>query len=318
VGQLEDAADPAKRYGYQLTFFRIGVLPERPALDSAWATADLVMAHAAVTDLAAGEHHFREVLHRAVPLLGGFPGEPESLLAWTRPPPGGSERWSVRWNGDGFDLSMTDDAGGMSFRLSTRPQRPLVLQGPNGYSRKGQGAGFASQYYSITRLETEGSVTLNGRSFTVRGVSWMDREFGSDLLDEDQVGWDWFSLQLDDGRDLMLFRLRDADGETDFSRATLISASGEASYLEDDHWTLRATGSWTSPESDATYPARWTLELPGEGLRLEIVPALADQENRGRIAYWEGVVTVLDADGRPLGRGYAELTGYGAGNRPEL
>jgi predicted secreted hydrolase len=318
VGHLEAEQEPDRRFGYQFTFFRIGVLPELPAADSAWSASDLVMGHAAVSDLSGGEHRFSEVLYRAVPLLGGFPAPPEPLIAWSRGPAGTEERWTLRWNGEGFDLAMADAAQQMSLSLSVRPARPLIFQGPNGYSRKGRGPTAASQYYSMTRLVTEGSVTLDGRVFRVRGTSWMDREFGSNQLDEHQVGWDWFSLQLDDGRDLMLYRLRNDAGETDFSRATLLPAAGEPIYLDGDEWSLETTATWTSSETGAAYPSAWTLEIPTHGIRLAIAPELADQENRGRIVYWEGAVRVLGGDGEPAGRGYVELTGYGTRNRPAI
>ena len=216
---------------------------------------------------------------------------------------------------------MEDAAREMAFRLETRPIRGPILHGPNGFSRKGQGSSSASQYYSFTRLETTGTITLEGEAMSVRGVSWMDREFGSDQLDDDQVGWDWFGLQLDDGRDLMVYRLRKENGETDFARSTLVSASGEARDLDRSSWKLTVRSTWKSPETGAVYPSSWLLEIPGENLRLEIVPELAHQENRSRrggLHYWEGAVRIREPGGRRVGQGYAELTGYGTRNRPAL
>ncbi len=146
----------------------------------------------------------------------------------------------------------------------------------------------------------------------------MDKEFGSNQLDERQVGWDWFSLQLDDGREVMLYLLRDAAGRTDFARGTVVSRAGEARYLTREAWTVHPGGTWKSPSTGAAYPARWVVEIPGEGLRLEVVPEMADQENRGRLSYWEGAVSVRDAGGSRVGRGYVELTGYGTKNRPGI
>jgi predicted secreted hydrolase len=142
----------------------------------------------------------------------------------------------------------------------------------------------------------------------------MDKEFGTSQLTADQVGWDWFSLQLDDGRDLMLYVLRDRDGGIDHASGTLVEPDGSARSLRDDDFRLEAVATWRSPASGTTYPSGWRLELPGEGLRLRVEPELADQENVVRLArelaYWEGAVRAVGEDGARLGRGYVELTGY--------
>jgi predicted secreted hydrolase len=317
VGHLHDPGGVA-RFGYQLTFFRLGLLPEAPSLDSAWAASDLVMVHAAVTDLKTGEHRFREVVYRACDLLGGFPAHPDPVLAWSRGPAGTAEPWTLKWNGRGFDLNMRADRAGFALRLTTAPERPLVFQGPGGFSRKGQGPTAASLYYSFTRLATEGVVELDGVEHRVQGSSWLDRERSTYLLDDGQVGWDWFGLQLEDGHDLMMFRLRNAGGGTDHVAATLVTPSGDVHYLEPGQWSLEETGNWTSPESQVTYPSGWRLSIPTHTLELTVTPRAEDQENRGRILYWEGSVLVQDAGGSPVGQGYAELTGYGSGNRPAL
>jgi predicted secreted hydrolase len=148
----------------------------------------------------------------------------------------------------------------------------------------------------------------------------MDKEFGSSQLGEGQVGWDWFSLQLGDGRELMLYLLRDRAGRTDFGHGTLVSRDGAPRYLAADDFAVRATGRWTSRASGADYPAGWIVEVPGADLRLEVTPELDDQENRSELvrdlAYWEGAVVVRGPGGAPAGRGYVELTGYGTTRRP--
>jgi predicted secreted hydrolase len=278
------------------------------------------MAHAAITDISSGDHHFSELLYREVPLLGGFKPFPVPVVAWARGPAGTDEKWLLQWNGQAFDFSMRDDRLAMGFNIETRPSKPLVLQGPNGYSRKGEAA--ASLYYSFTRLASKGTLYLNGQSWKVRGESWMDKEFGSSQLGENQVGWDWFSLQLEDGRELMLYLLRRVDGTTDYQHATLVHQDGSVRYLASKEWNVAATDSWTSPESNAVYPARWTVDLPTEKLRLDLVPEVRDQENRSRLPggvfYWEGAVTIRDSAGSLLGRGYVEMTGYGKDNRPPV
>ena len=322
TGHLAAADDPARRFGFQFTVFRIGLLRERPDLASEWASANLLMGHAAVTDLAAGRHVFSELLYREAPFLAGFGRSPDPRLAWSRGPAGTDEEWSLHWNGEAFDVAMADRARGLAFRLTTRPRKPLVFQGPGGYSRKGGGPTAASQYYSFTRLDTRGTVTAGGRSWEVRGESWMDKEFGSNQLDPRQVGWDWLSLQLAGGRELMLYLLRDRAGAVDFARGTLVSPAGQARYLERGDFAVRATARWKSAASGTEYPARWSVEVPGEGLAVEVVPELADQENRSALVrglhYWEGAVAVRAAGGAPAGRGYVELVGYGTGSRPKL
>jgi len=323
TGQLEaDGGPPGPAFGYQLTFFRIGLLPARPDLASPWASANLVMAHAALTDLRQGRHLFSEVLWREAPFLAGFDAFPARPLAWALAPPGTGGRWTLDFDGEAFSLAVEDAGRGLALRLRARPERPVVLQGPGGFSAKSADGAHASLYYSLTRLATEGTVSAGGRAVAVRGTSWLDREFGSSQLAPRQVGWDWWSLRLADGRDLMLYVLRRADGSTDFAKGTLVGLDGTPRWLAAADFRARATATWRSPATGATYPARWEIEVPSAGLRLEVVPALADQENRAALAggvfYWEGAVRVLDAAGRPAGEGYVELTGYGPGSRPPI
>jgi predicted secreted hydrolase len=322
TGQLTSTAPPGRELGYQLTFFRVGLLPDPPPLASPWAARNLVMAHAAVTDLTGGAHRFSEVLWREMPYLGGFAAPPERPIAWAQAPPGTGGRWTLDLAGDTWSFAVEDRARGLAFRLAARPERPLVLQGPDGLSRKSGAEGFASLYYSLTRLATEGTVTLAGETWRVRGTSWMDREIGSSQLAPSQVGWDWFALHLADGRDLMLYLLRRPDGSTDFARGTLVEAGGAVRWLSADELTVRSDRTWTSPATRATYPARWRIAVPSAGLALEVEPALADQENRAELAggvfYWEGAVRVRTPGGAPAGEGYVELTGYGVRSRPPI
>jgi predicted secreted hydrolase len=322
TGTLASAGAPGRRFGYQLTFFRVGLVPRPPALDSAWAASDAVMAHAAVTDLAAGTHVFSEVLWRAVPLLGGFPAGPDPVVAWARAPPGSEGRWELRADGRGFRLAMRDARRGLALDLALEPRKPPALQGPNGLSRKSAEEGHASLYASITRLATSGTLVVDGHSHAVRGESWMDQEIGSSQLAPDQVGWDWWSLRLADGRDLMLYVLRRKDGGASWRNGTLVERDGRVRVLAPGEWSVRATGTWRSGASGATYPSGWEVALPREGLHLAVIPEVAAAENRSSalpgLSYWEGPVRVADPAGRPAGEGYAELTGYAPGARLPL
>lgn len=338
TGALRAVDDPSRELGYQFTLFRVGVAPTLPAGTSSWRVTDLVMGHASMVDLATQRHRFAEVLHRATPLLGGFPppptgvsaappggGDPDqdpATLAWCRGPAGTAAPWAIRFVDGGFDLEAHDAAQGLSWSLRTRPARPRIFQGPGGVSRKGEVEGQASLYYSYTRLETRGHLVVDGERVEVEGTSWMDKEFGSNQLGAQQVGWDWFSLRLADGRDLMLYSLRRADGTTDHASGTLVGAGGAVEFLAGPDFQVEATGTWTSPETRATYPSGWVLRLPGQGLALRVTPRMAAQENIStRVPgqfYWEGRVAVEGLDGAPDGEGYVELTGYGEGRRLEL
>jgi predicted secreted hydrolase len=322
TGTLEAIDAPGRRFGFQLTFFRVGLVPEAPRLDSAWAAADAVMVHAALTDVAERKHRFSEVLWRAVPVLGGFPGDPDPLLAWARAPAGTEGRWEVRLEGGEFRLAMRDAASGSALELALRPRKPPALQGPNGLSRKSAEEGYASLYYSLTRLETRGALELDGRRYAVRGESWMDKEIGSSQLAPDQVGWDWWSLRLADGRDLMLYVLRRKDRTASWRNGTLVARDGRVRVLEPEAWSVRAVGTWRSGASGATYPSGWEVEVPGEGIRLTVTPEVRDAENRSEalpgLSYWEGPVRLAGPEGRPEGEGYVELTGYAQGARLPL
>jgi predicted secreted hydrolase len=308
------------RFAYQFTFFRIGVLRERPDFPSSWTATNLVLGHAALTDLGTKRHFFSEVLYREVPLLAGFSSFPEPRIGWSRAPAGTDDFWSLDWNGEGFEFAARDSPEGFGFRLRTRPKKPLVFQGPGGFSRKGFGEGAASHYYSFTRLETEGEVELEGERIVVTGESWMDKEFSSSQLASNQVGWDWFSLRLDDDREIMLYLMRDENGAVDYANGTLVDSEGNATYLDRSAFEVEVLDQWTSPSTSARYPSRWRIQVAG--LDLRVSSAVPDQENRSRLPrgvyYWEGAVVVETPDGKPMGRGFVEMTGYGEGNRPPV
>lgn len=322
TGQLEAEGDPSRRFGYQFTFFRVGVVPVPLALASTWSMTDLVMGHLAISDPVSGRHWFAEVVWRANGVLGGFGQAPDPRVAWSRGPTGTADTWELTWQDGGFAFRAADRRQGMALDLATVAQKPLVFQGPNGFSAKSAGNQSASLYYSQTRLATTGTVEVDGERFRVVGESWMDKEFGSNQLGDHQVGWDWFSLRLDDGRDLMVYQLRDSTGAVDYARATLVSPDGRPAYLEAEGFELAVTDHWTSPATRARYPSGWRLRVPGSGLELTLEPEMAAQENVSRLIpnlfYWEGSVRVLGPDGQFLGLGYVELTGYGKGARPAI
>ncbi|HTT70010.1 MAG TPA: lipocalin-like domain-containing protein [Anaeromyxobacteraceae bacterium] len=322
TGRLEALDPPGRSFGYQLTFFRLGLLGKKPSLDSPWASANLVMVHAAVSDLDARSHRFSEVLWREMPYLAAlapFPGHP---LAWARAPAGSRGRMSLDLSGEAFELVAEDDRRGLAFRLSAGPGGPPVLEGPDGFSQKSTSQGYASLYYSFPRLSTEGTLEVGGRSYRVRGESWMDHEFGSSELAPSQVGWDWFGLRLGDGRDLMLYLMRREDGSIDYAQGTLVQPGGGVRYLAASEFEVRATARARSAKGSADYPAAWEVRVPSAGIALRVVPALADQEDRSELvpglAYFEGAVDLTWASGERAGEGYVELTGYGPRSRPPI
>ena len=321
TGHLQPATgDTTANLGFQLTFFRLGMIPPRTPMPRAELAAHGgVMAHAALTDPAAGRHVFSEVLWRETPLLGGFGEAGDSLIAWCRAPAGTDGRWRLGLQGQTFLLHAVDKTRDLAYDLTCRPVKPVVLHGDNGFSAKNAAGSTGSLYASCTRMSVTGSVTRDGRRIPVAGWCWMDHEIFSDTLAPDLKGWDWVSLQLDDGRDLMLYRLFHPDGSTAHASGTLVDSRGRATPLE--RWSLVPQKTWTSPATGAPYPVRWRLDVPAADLEVELKATMDDQENRSLksgIHYWEGAVTATDHTGRRVGRGFVEMTGYGPGNRPPM
>jgi predicted secreted hydrolase len=211
-------------------------------------------------------------------------------------------------------VTTSADGAPASLELTLVEMRPPVLHGDAGLSQKGPEPGNASYYYSLIGLETRGTFTLGDHSAAVTGVSWMDHEFGTSALSANALGWDWFSLQLDDGTALMFARIRTADGGAlNQFEGTLIRPDGTHQTIGVDDFTLQTLDQWTSPRTGITYPSGWRVQLPAYDLELTLTPVVRDQEMEVSFVYWEGAVTVAGTlAGDPIGgRGYVELTGYG-------
>lgn len=299
------AAD-GRRYGYQLTFFRIGLAATRTPRGSRWAAHDAWMAHFAVTDVSAGRFHARHRLARGALDLAGAAARP--FRVWL-------EDWSAAATDPAASsMRLVARDGDVALELDLRATKPPALQGDRGWSRKGAEPGNASYYYSLTRLDTRGHVSVGAERVAVAGTSWMDREWSTSALGAGQVGWDWFALQLDDGRDVMIYRLRRADGSADpFSAGSLVAADGTTTRLGAGDVGVEVLDWWTSSRTKVRYPARWRLSIPREDVTLEIAPRIAEQEWTEPVRYWEGAVAVRGtARTRPVaGEGYVELVGYG-------
>ena len=303
TGNLQ--TERGRHFGFELTFFRFALDPVAAERPSAWGTNQAWMGHLAVTDTDGGEFIAVERFSREALGLAGDQADPFRI--WL-------EDWSA--SGDGPDIPPLDlragtDRAGLALTLSGG--KPPVSQGDNGLDRKGPERGNASHYYSLTRLDASGTVRIDDAQFEVNGSAWMDREWSTSSLSVDLIGWDWFGLQLNDGRELMYYRLRGEDGgSSPFSGGSLITPTGERIALTVDEVSLTPLEHWTSPETGARYPVSWELSLPGNELTLRIEPYLPQQELNLTVRYWEGAVRVTGTEaGRALtGHGYAELTGY--------
>jgi predicted secreted hydrolase len=318
TGHLE--TENGRPYGYQVTFFRFGLrdrqsgskdqserfeFPHRGERVEPLFT-DLYMAHVALSDKHAKKFLFRERANRGYEGKAG--AETDRYHVW-------NEDWAVEGK-NGSHLIRVRDRD-LALRLRVTSLKPPVLHGQEGLSRKGEGEGRASYYYSLTRMKTEGELEVGGQKQRVRGLSWMDHEFGSNQLRDDQVGWDWFSLQLDNQTELMLYVIRGKDGTPGpHSSGTLVYSSGATRHLKLDELRIEALGKWASPKSGAAYPMGWKITIPTVGIALAASPSFPEQEldtrKSTRVTYWEGAVEVRGTvRNKPVqGLGYVEMTGY--------
>jgi predicted secreted hydrolase len=305
TGNLEGEAGRA--FAFQLTFFRSALAPRVPERASGWSTNQLWMAHFALTDEAGRTHRAWERFARGAGGLAGASSDP--VTVWV-------EDWSGRGpeGGGFFPLRLQAREGDWALDLTLDEGKPVVLQGEEGLSRKGSEPGNASYYFSFTRMPARGAVVVEGVRHPVSGRAWLDREWSTSALGSDHVGWDWFSLQLSDGRELMFFELRRADGLADpLNHGALVEPDGRSRTLGGAEVELEALGSWESPLDGVRYPSGWRLRIPGEGVDLRLVPLLPDQEVMLSFRYWEGAVRVegMGVEGPVEGMGFVELTGYG-------
>jgi predicted secreted hydrolase len=344
-----EAAD-GRRFGVQFTIFRSALAPpadgSRPA--SPWRTRQMYLGHFTLTDVARGRFaEFERFTRGAAGLAGawardseGAPVPPEGESG-SAPRPPVVRIWLDDWQlasrervspsapapaAVGVDaplgadptwpLRLTAADSGVALDLTLDPLKPVVLQGERGLSQKGPEPGNASYYYSYPRLAAAGTVTVGGERVPVSGLAWMDREWSTSALGEGQQGWDWFSLQLSDGTELMVYQIRGAGGAASAeSEGVWIDAAGAPTRLEAEDYTLTPTDRWASPVDGAEYPSGWRIAIPRLEMELEVEPVLRDQELNVTFRYWEGAVDVSGRRGAAelTGRGYVELTGYAGG-----
>ncbi len=305
------AAD-GHRFGFELTFFRQALnLPKRTLAfaDATWRPDQIYLAHLALSDIDSGVFFYTERLNRAGPGLAGVDAREERY--W-------NGNWQVRWlAGRKGEQELKAVCRRFTLELDLTPEKPLVIHGENGVNQKGPEPGRASHYISFTRLHARGKLQLNGNSLSLDGLAWMDHEFFTEQLDSTEAGWDWFSIQLDNNEELMIYRLSKKSGGADaYSSGTYVDSRREAHFLSGSEFSLSPGGFWESPHSRARYPLAWQIRIPSLDLQLTERTAFEDQElfsrDKAFPTYWEGAVTYSGEIHREIvsGVGYLEMTGY--------
>ncbi len=303
TGNLKN--EGGRSFGYQLTFFRVGLEGANPVDNlSSWKIDHIYFSHMTVSDIRGKKFHFFERINRKGIKNAG--AESGRLHVW-------NEDWSLVAKDNFHHLQAQENGMGLNLKLT--PIKKRVVHGIGGISEKGSGLGNASHYFSFTRMETTGQILLGGEVIPVRGTSWMDHEFSSNQLNENLAGWDWFSIKLDDRTEIMLYQLRNRDGGKDsHSSGTLVFPDGQSRHIVGREFSIAVNKFWTSPHTKTTYPAGWTLTLP-EGV-LNVTPDFSDQElydlRSISGSYWEGSVSITGRlqEKKVSGKGYVELVGY--------
>lgn len=314
-------AESGDRYGFQLTFFRNQMSPSDavkawPRPSSAWRTQQIFAGHAAISDLNKKKHRHAEQLARAALGMAGIAQQASETTVFIK-------NWSATIGANSHTLKA--HTAEFAYDLTLQPAKPPVLHGQAGYSRKGSTAERASCYYSLTRLKTTGTLRIDGKVVSVEGLSWMDHEYSTASLEAGTVGWDWFSLQLSDQTELMLYLLRDQNGQLNpASSGTFIDRWGVPRHLTSEDFNVSTMEQWESPRSGAIYPVAWRLNIDPLAIELSIAANLFDQEmataKSTGVIYWEGSVSASGTAGQQPVKadGYVELTGYAEGLRDRL
>jgi predicted secreted hydrolase len=264
--------------------------------------------HFAVTDLSNRQFIYHQKLSRGAFGEAGFQADRTTgeKIAWL-------EDWKLSLDAAG-QFVIAGSSPEARVELTLAPKKPWVIHGKDGISQKAAEEGRASHYYSGTRLASEGQIVIKGQTFQVRGESWFDHEWATNQLTPEQVGWDWFSIQLEDGTELMLYQMRRRNGSADpTSSGTFVAREGSPQHLTIQDYTLTPTDYWTSKETGARYPIAWEASVPSLSLTLQVKAAMPQQELVLKpIAYWEGMIRVSGerAGKQVRGHGYMELTGY--------
>lgn len=294
------AGATARRFGFQLTFFRSRI-EETQGMRSSFAAKQLLFAHAAMTDVDGKKlWHDQRIARSGFGVAEASEQDMDIKL----------RDWSLHASGKRYAAELPSADFGLQLQFAET--QPVLLQGRNGLSRKGPEAKQASYYYSQPQLSATGALRLKDNSFTVTGKAWLDHEWSQELLHSSAVGWDWVGMNLDDGSALTAFRLRDKDGNKVWAGGSLRSAAGGLRIFGPDEAGFQAVRSWTSPLTGTAYPVEWRIGTPGASytVRAVIDPQELDSRNSTGSVYWEGLSELLDSQGRRIGMGYLEMTGY--------
>jgi predicted secreted hydrolase len=302
-----------REFGFQVTFFRSRV-DGTQALQSRLAAKQLLFAHAAITDVQSGQ-----LLHD------------QRIARWNGEPPAHTERgvfasardtqvvlrdWSLQRLADGsYDTRVT--SAKLAIELRAQPTQAWLLQGEEGFSRKGPDPAQASFYVSQPHLAVQGTLGVKGERFTVQGTAWLDHEWSEALLHPEAVGWDWIGMNLFDGHSLTAFQLRRKDGSKVWAGGSF-RAAGSANSATDlyrfsaGEVDFKPQRWWTSPTTRARYPVEWVVRTPGDFYTVKAVidPQELDSRASTGTVYWEGLSDLIDSNGKAVGRGYLEMTGY--------
>jgi predicted secreted hydrolase len=308
-GNLHDKA--GRRFGYQLTFFRIATVAQPSTRPAERALSDLYFAHAAISDIQGRNFLFKDRLQRAS--AGRAESSDRTLDVYLRD-------WCAKLDDQGNAILVAKDSG-FGIDLVAGAGIGPVLQGPGGVNAKGTNPGQASYYYSEPQMPTHGRLTVGAESFEVDGPSWMDHEFSSNAMAPNQVGWDWLALSFPDRSSLMVYRLRNQSGATDYISGTLISPAGQPTYLAPADIKMEGSQPWRSTRTGAAYPQQWRVAIANH--RPIVVRALmTGQElvtpDTTDVNYFEGAAEATDDSGNHLADGYVEMTGYEQGGRTIL
>ena len=322
--------EEGRQFGYQFTIFRNQLSPsdadfarinqeepvsmnpeEEGARDSEWSTNQLYLAHFAISDVSKKDHVFDERYSRGTAGLAGASVDPYRI--WL-------EDWEItrvkdsKASDERFQMRIKAEmSNGTALDIVLNPQKPLVLQGEEGYDKKGGEDGNASYYISFTRMQTEGLLKKDGESLAVSGLSWMDHEWSTSALDSGQTGWDWFSIQLSNGYELMYYQIRNVDPDlAPQTTGSLVTPNGQKRDLDQGEVRLEVLEYWASPHTGARYPVQWTLAIPSEELEMDVTTVFDDQEMTVSVQYYEGALQVSGKfrDEAIDGNGYIEMTGY--------
>ena len=291
-----------RTFGFQLTFFRSRV-DSTQSMTSKFAAKQLLFAHAAVTDVDGKKlWHDQRIARDGFGVA--FASETDMAVKL--------RDWSLQAQGNRYTAELP--ANDFGLKLQFNETQNVLLQGQQGLSRKGPEEKQASYYYSQPQLAATGSLRVQGKTFDVTGTAWLDHEWSQELLAPGAVGWDWMGMNLLDGSALTAFRLRDKAGNALWDGGSFRSANKDLYIFSRGEVIFKPTRFWKSPLTQTSYPVEWIVRTPADFFTVKAVidnQELDSRQSTGAI-YWEGLSELIDSNGKRVGSGYLEMTGYAA------